>query len=101
MAVNDEVGKTGAVTCVKELGGRCDSEEDVCAAHGVRPSSARPMATGSDRHSLVSSDAKAIDRIFGHIAGAGSDPKKVRAPDKASHIIAVLTQRRQTTVYQL
>jgi hypothetical protein len=33
------------LNCVKEPGGRCDIEEDVRAAHGVRPSSARPMAT--------------------------------------------------------
>src|SRR4029077_21081722 len=40
--VDDEVGKTGAVAGVKEPGGRCDIEEDVCVAHAVRPSSARP-----------------------------------------------------------
>src|SRR4029077_14719251 len=40
VAVDDEVGKTGAVACVKEPGGRCDIEEDVRAAHGTRPSSA-------------------------------------------------------------
>ena len=38
----------------------------ICAAHAVRPSSARPTATGSDRDflvsSLVSSDVEAIDR---------------------------------------
>ena len=45
VAVDDEVGKAGAVACVKEPGGRCDIEEDVRAAHGVRPSSARPMTT--------------------------------------------------------
>src|SRR5262249_20087081 len=45
MAVDDEIGKAGAVTCVKEPGGRCDIEEDVRAAHGARPSSARSMAT--------------------------------------------------------
>src|SRR5262249_20116939 len=45
VAVDDEVGKAGAVAAVKELGGRCDIEEDVRAAHGVRPSSARSMAT--------------------------------------------------------
>jgi hypothetical protein len=28
MAVNNEVGKTGAVACVEKLGGGCDSEED-------------------------------------------------------------------------
>ena len=40
VAIDDEVGKTGAVACVKEPGGRCDIEEDVRAAHGTRPSSA-------------------------------------------------------------
>src|SRR5262249_17349242 len=45
MAVDDEISKAGAGACVKEPGGRCDIEEDVRAAHGVRPSSARPMAT--------------------------------------------------------
>ena len=39
------VGKTSAVACVKELGGRCDIEEDVRVAHGTRPSSARLMTT--------------------------------------------------------
>src|SRR5262245_51666787 len=43
VAVDDEVGKGGAVACVKEPGGRCDTEEDVRAAHDVRPSSARSM----------------------------------------------------------
>src|SRR5262249_49857952 len=45
VAINDQIGKAGAVACVKEPGGRCDTEEDVRAAHGVRPSSARPWAT--------------------------------------------------------
>ena len=45
VAVDHKVGKAGAVACVKELGGRCDIKEDVRAAHGVRPSSGRPMAT--------------------------------------------------------
>jgi hypothetical protein len=45
VAVDDEIGKAGAFACVKEPGGRRDIEEDVRAAHGVRPSSARPMAT--------------------------------------------------------
>jgi len=45
VAVDDEIGKAGAIACVKEPGGRCDIEEDVRAAHGVRPSSGRPMAT--------------------------------------------------------
>ena len=53
VAVDDEIGKAGAVACVKEPGGRCDIEEDVRAAHGARPSSARPMATGSGRDSVV------------------------------------------------
>jgi hypothetical protein len=30
---------------VKEPSGYCDIEKDVRAAHGARPSSARPMAT--------------------------------------------------------
>ena len=42
MAVDDEVGKAGAVACVKEPGGCCNIEEDIRAAHGTRPSSARP-----------------------------------------------------------
>ena len=42
VALDDEVGKTGAVACVKEPGGRCDSEEDVRADHGTGPSSAWP-----------------------------------------------------------
>ena len=41
-AVDDGVGKTSAVACVKEPGGLCDIEEDVCAAHGAPPSSAWP-----------------------------------------------------------
>jgi hypothetical protein len=45
VAVDDEVGKGAAVACVKEPGGGCDVEEDVRAAHRVRPPSARPMAT--------------------------------------------------------
>jgi len=45
VAVDDEIGKAGAIACVKEPGGRCDIEEEVRAAHGARPSSARPMAT--------------------------------------------------------
>jgi hypothetical protein len=45
VAVDDEIGKAGAVACVKEPGGRCGIEEDIRAAHGVRPSSAWPMAT--------------------------------------------------------
>jgi hypothetical protein len=35
VAVDDEVGKAGAVACVKESGGRCDIEENVRAAHGA------------------------------------------------------------------
>jgi hypothetical protein len=35
----------GITPCVKELGGRCDTEEDVRAAHGARRSSGPPMAT--------------------------------------------------------
>jgi hypothetical protein len=42
VAVDDEVGKAGAVACVKEPGGRCDIEESVRAVHGTRPSSAWP-----------------------------------------------------------
>jgi hypothetical protein len=34
VAVDDEVGKAGAVACVKESDGRCDIEERVRAAHG-------------------------------------------------------------------
>jgi len=45
VAIDHEIGKAGAVACVKEPGGRCDNGEDVRAAHGVRPSSARSMAT--------------------------------------------------------
>jgi len=45
VAIDDEIGKAGAVACVKEPSGCCDIEEDVRAAHGARPSSARPMAT--------------------------------------------------------
>jgi len=41
VTVDDEIGKAGAVACVKEPGGGCDTEKDVRAAHGVRPSSAR------------------------------------------------------------
>jgi len=71
VAVEDEIGKAGTVACVKEPGGRCDIEEDVCAAHGVRPSSAWPMATCSDRDSLVSLDAEAIGRVSGRAARPG------------------------------
>ena len=42
--VDGEVGKAGAVACVKEPGGRCDIEEDVGAAHTTGPSSAWPLA---------------------------------------------------------
>jgi hypothetical protein len=45
VAVDDKIGKAGAVACVKEPGSRCDIEEDVRATHGARPSSALPMAT--------------------------------------------------------
>src|SRR5262249_32378886 len=45
VAIDDEIGKAGAVACMKEPGSRCDTEEDVRAAHGARPSSARSMAT--------------------------------------------------------
>jgi len=45
VVVDDDVGKTGAVACVKEPAGRCDIEQDVRAAHSAWPSSARPMAT--------------------------------------------------------
>src|SRR6185436_14697625 len=65
VAVDDEVGKAGAVAGVKEPGGRCDIEQDVCAAHGTRPSSAWPMTTESDRASLSPSDAEAIGRVSG------------------------------------
>jgi len=68
VAVDSEIGKAGAVACVKEPSSRCDVEEDVCAAHGVRPSSAWPMATCSDRDSLVSLDAEAIGRVSGRTA---------------------------------
>jgi hypothetical protein len=40
----DQVRKASAVACVKEPDGRCDIEEKIRAAHGVRPLSARPMA---------------------------------------------------------
>jgi hypothetical protein len=63
VAVDDEIGKAGAVACVKEPGGRCDIEEDVRAARGVRPSSARPMASRSDRDSLIPSGTEAIDGV--------------------------------------
>jgi hypothetical protein len=43
VAVDDEVGKTGAIACVKELGGRRDIKKDVRGAHGVRPWSAGPV----------------------------------------------------------
>src|SRR5262245_58883188 len=33
VTIDDEIGKAGAVAGVKELGGRCDIEEDVCTAH--------------------------------------------------------------------
>src|SRR6516165_5207743 len=59
VSIDEKVGKAGAVACVKEPGGRCDIEEDVRAAHGARPSSARPMA-----NSLVPSRAEAIDGAF-------------------------------------
>ena len=71
VAVDEEVGKAGAVAGVKEPGGRCDIEEDVRAAHGVRPSSARPMTTESDRDSLTPSDAEAIGRVSGRTARLG------------------------------
>src|SRR4029079_15434055 len=45
VAVDDEVGKTSAVAGGKEPGGCGDIEQDVRAAHGTRPSSARPMTT--------------------------------------------------------
>ena len=45
VAVDDKIGKAGAIACVKELGGASNVEEDVRAAHGVRPSCARSMAT--------------------------------------------------------
>jgi len=45
VTVDDEIGKAGAVAFMKEPGGRCDTEEDVRRAHGVRPLSAWPMAT--------------------------------------------------------
>jgi len=44
VAVDDEIGKAGAVACVKEPGGRCDIEEDVRAAHGARPPSGPRVA---------------------------------------------------------
>src|SRR5262249_53047470 len=71
VAVDSEIGKAGAVACVKEPGGRCDIEEDVCAAHAVRPLSARPMRTESDRDSLTPSDAEAIGRVSGRTARLG------------------------------
>ena len=71
VAIDDEIGKAGAVACVKEPGGRCDIEEDVCVAHGTRPSSARPMTTESDRDSLTPSDAEAIGRVSGRTARLG------------------------------
>src|SRR3954470_1214083 len=40
VAVDNDVGKTGAVAGAKETGGCCDIEEDIRAAHGTRPSSA-------------------------------------------------------------
>src|SRR5262249_4371251 len=45
VAVDDDVRDAGAVACVEQPGARCDIERDVRAAHGARPSSARPMAT--------------------------------------------------------
>jgi hypothetical protein len=43
-AVAQSAKSAMAVARVKEPGGRCDIEEDVRAAHGARPLSARPMA---------------------------------------------------------
>src|SRR5262249_22666909 len=45
VVVHSEVGEAGAIACVKEPGGGCDTQQDVRAAHGVRPSSARPIAS--------------------------------------------------------
>ena len=45
VAVDDKIGKSGAVACVKEPGGRCDIKKDVRAAHGARPSCGPPMVT--------------------------------------------------------
>ena len=71
VAVDSEIGKAGAVACVKEPGSRCDIEEDVRAAHGVRLSSARPMATCSDRDSLLASEVEAIDGV---VSGRAARP---------------------------
>src|SRR5262249_10502094 len=71
VAVDDEIGKAGAVACVKEPGSRGDTEKDVRAAHSARPSSTRSMPSGSGRDSLVSSKADAIDRVCGRAAGPG------------------------------
>jgi hypothetical protein len=38
VAIDDEFGKTGAVVCVKELGGARNIEKDVRATHGAQPS---------------------------------------------------------------
>ncbi len=46
---------------VKEPGSRCDIEQQVRAAHGVRPSSDWPMTSGLDRASLALSDAEPTD----------------------------------------
>jgi hypothetical protein len=40
-----DVDSLPLLTDMKEPRGRCDSEEDVRAAHGVRPSSAPPIAS--------------------------------------------------------
>ena len=71
VAVDEEVGKAGAVAGVKEPGSRCDTEQQIRTAHGVRPSSARPMTTESDRDSLTPSDAEAIGRVSGRNARLG------------------------------
>ena len=64
MAVDDEVGKACAVTCVKEPSGRCDIEEDVrcCSRRSTVVRSAYDERIGPQF--LVPSKAEAIDRVF-------------------------------------
>jgi hypothetical protein len=69
VTVDDEIGIGGAVGRVEEPGGGCDIQQDIGAAHGVRPSPAGLLATWSERASLVPLEVEAIGRAFGRAAG--------------------------------
>jgi len=88
VAVDDEIGKAGAVACLKELGGHCDIEEDVRAAHCARPSSALLTAFHRRPLCLGQPDRTAIPSWRQESPGAPRDPSGDALADHRAGFVA-------------